>query len=72
MQPIKRSPIVRDPEILGGSPVFRNSRVPIATLFDYLETGETLEQFLEDFPSVRHEVAIEVLEDLREIALTLP
>lgn len=51
-----------DPEIMGGTPVFTGTRVPIKTLFDYLEGGETLEEFLDDFPSVSKESAIEVLE----------
>ncbi|HTB33028.1 MAG TPA: DUF433 domain-containing protein [Bacteroidia bacterium] len=51
-----------DPETMGGTPVFTGTRVPIQTLFDYIETGETLEEFLENFPSVTHEHAIEVLE----------
>jgi uncharacterized protein (DUF433 family) len=54
--------IVRDPDILGGTPVFRGSRVPLQALFDSLETGETLEQFLEGFPSVNREMALAVLE----------
>jgi uncharacterized protein (DUF433 family) len=44
--------IVRDPEILHGTPVFRGTRVPAQTLFDYLEGGETLEDFLEGFSTV--------------------
>lgn len=51
-----------DPEILSGAPVFRDTRVPIKNFFDYLETGETLEAFLEDFPSVKKEHAIKLLE----------
>jgi uncharacterized protein (DUF433 family) len=46
----------RDPEILGGTPVFRGTRVPIRSLFDYLEGGETLDEFLRQFPSVRRGV----------------
>ena len=42
--------IVRDPEILGGTPVFRGTRVPLQALFDSLEGGETLEEFLQGFP----------------------
>ena len=42
----------RDPDILGGTPVFRGTRVPIQTLFDYLEGGETLEDLLDGFPTV--------------------
>ena len=52
----------RDPEILGGTPVFRGTRVPLRSLFDYLEGGETLDEFLRQFPSVRREQAIALLE----------
>ena len=51
-----------DSEILGGTPVFLGTRVPIKNLFDYLEEGETIEEFLEDFPSVKKEQVIKVLE----------
>ena len=51
-----------DPEILGGTPVFFGTRVPIKNLFDYLETGDTIETFLSDFDSVRKEQVIGVLE----------
>src|SRR6266581_357511 len=50
--------IIKDPDILGGTPVFRGTRVPIQTLFDYLEGGETLEDFLEGFPTVSRESAV--------------
>jgi uncharacterized protein (DUF433 family) len=56
----------RDPEILGGTPVFHGTRVPIRSLFDYLEGGETLDEFLRQFPSVRREQAIALLELARE------
>ena len=56
----------RDPEILGGTPVFRGTRVPIRSLFDYLEGGETLDEFLRQFPSVRREQAIALFELARE------
>jgi uncharacterized protein (DUF433 family) len=56
----------RDPEILGGTPVFRGTRLPIRSLFDYLEGGETLDEFLRQFPSVRREEAIALLELARE------
>ena len=52
----------RDPEILGGAPVFRGTRVPLRSLFDYLEGGETLDEFLRQFPSVRREQAIALLD----------
>jgi len=51
-----------DLEIMGGTPVFIGTRVPIQTLFDYIEGGDNLEEFLDDFPTVSKEHAIEVLE----------
>ena len=54
--------IVVDPDILGGKPVFKGTRVPINTLFDYLERGYTLDEFLECFPSVSKEFVVKVLE----------
>ena len=51
-----------DPEILGGTPVFSGTRVPIKNLFDYLETGDTIEIFLEDFEGVSRNQVIRVLE----------
>ena len=54
--------IVRDPDILGGTPVFRGTRVPFQALLDYLEGGQTLAEFLEDFPTVTREAAITALE----------
>jgi uncharacterized protein (DUF433 family) len=57
--------IVVDPEIHSGTPVFRGSRVPVKTLFDHLEAGDSLEVFLDDFPSVSRELAVAVLEQAR-------
>ena len=54
--------IERDPEKLGGTPVFTGTRVPVKNLFDYLETGESLETFLDHFPSVTRVQALGVLE----------
>ena len=51
-----------DPEILGGTPVFKGTRVPIETLFVHLEKGISLNEFIEDFPSVTKEQAIKLLE----------
>ncbi|MDQ6609073.1 MAG: DUF433 domain-containing protein [Bacteroidota bacterium] len=59
---MERRVINIDPEILGGTPVFYGTRVPIKNLFDYLETGETIETFLEDFDGVKKDQAIKVLE----------
>lgn len=50
--------ITIDPEILGGAPVFAGSRVPVWSLFVHLEKGVSLKEFLEDFPSVKHEYAV--------------
>ena len=59
--------IHRDPEILGGTPVFLGTRVPVRILFDYLEAGDSLEVFLDEFPSVKREQAIAALELAREV-----
>ena len=64
--------IVRSRDILGGTPVFRGTRVPIQTLFDYLEGGETLEDFLVGFPTVSREAAIAALEEAKQLLLTRP
>ncbi len=62
--------ITRNPNILGGTPVFKGTRVPIQALFDYLEAGDSLDVFLDHFPSVEREQAVELLETLKEIALS--
>jgi len=54
--------IVRDPEIMGGVPVFRGTRVPFQALLDYLEGGQPLSEFLDDFPTVSRETAVAALE----------
>ena len=54
--------ITIDPEILGGQPVFKGTRVPVETLFDHLESGISLNDFLEDFPSVSKDQAITLLD----------
>ena len=54
--------INRDPEIMSGTPVFMGTRVPVASLFDWLEAGETLNFFLENFPSVSRDQAVAILE----------
>lgn len=61
--------IVKDPEILGGMPVFRGTRVPFKNLVDYIEGGHTLDEFLEQFPSVTREAAIAALEQAKELIL---
>jgi len=56
----------RDPEILGGTLVFVGTRVPVKNLFDYLEAGDSLDEFLESFPSVTREQAVAALELARD------
>ena len=63
-------PINIDPETMGGTPVFTGTRVPVQALFDYIETGETLNEFLENFPSVKKDYAIQVLEMARKYITT--
>jgi uncharacterized protein (DUF433 family) len=62
--------ITVDPEILGGTPVFKNTRVPVKSLFEYLENDYSLEQFLECFPSVSRELACQVLERSEQALLS--
>ena len=64
-----QSVIIQDPEILSGEPVFRGTRVPFQTLLDYLEGGETLDEFLEQFPGVSRENAIAALEEAKALVL---
>ena len=58
-----RSVVHSDPNILGGTPVFRGTRVPVQALFDYVEAGDPLERFLDHFPSVTREQAVAALEE---------
>ena len=59
-----------NPETMGGTPVFTGTRVPIQTLFDYIEGGDDLDEFLDDFPSVTKEAAIQVLEMAKKTLTT--
>jgi uncharacterized protein (DUF433 family) len=62
--------IESDPEKMGGTPVFRGTRVPIKNLFDYLEGGDSMEVFLDNFPTVEREQVLGVLELFKETLLT--
>jgi uncharacterized protein (DUF433 family) len=62
--------ITISPDVLGGTPVFYNTRVPVKNLFDYLKGGDSLEDFLTDFPSVSHKQVLQVL-SLAENILTI-
>jgi uncharacterized protein (DUF433 family) len=61
------SVVVKNPNILSGTPVFRGTRVPLQLLFDSLERGHTLEQFLEGYPTVSREMAIAALQEARQL-----
>ena len=58
--------ISRSPDIMSGAPVFAGTRVPVQSLLDYLAGGHPLEEFLDDFPTVRREQAVELLRRLKE------
>ena len=60
-------PIVRNPDMLGGTPVFARTRVPVRILMEYLEAGDRLDDFLQDFPSVARDQALAVIERARMI-----
>ncbi len=67
---MQRQVIVSDPEVLGGTPVFVGTRVPLKNLIDYLEKGHRLDDFLDDFPSVSRDQALAALELARELLTT--
>ncbi len=67
---IPKAVVHSDPEILGGTPVFVGTRVPVQSLFDYLEGGETLDEFLRQFPSVKRAQALATLEIARDSVLS--
>ena len=61
-----KTPIITSsPDVLGGTPVFANTRVPVQTLIEYLEGGQTIDDFLEGFPTVSHDQVIAVLEEAK-------
>lgn len=63
---MSRAVITRDPEVMGGTPVFAGTRVPIQTLLDYLEAGESIDEFLRGFPSVSRSQVIAFLEEAKD------
>ena len=62
--------IIRDPDILGGTPVFRGTRVAFQSLLDYLEGGQTLNDFLDDFPTVTRDAAVHALEHAKTLVVS--
>jgi len=69
MSTSSESVIIQDPEILSGQPVFRGTRVPFQALLDYLEGGDTLDEFLEQYPGVTRQQAIAALEEAKALVL---
>jgi uncharacterized protein (DUF433 family) len=68
---MKSPRVISDPEIQGGTPVFIGTRVPVRILFEHLAAGDSLEVFLDDFPSVSRELAVQVLEDAKAALLAV-
>jgi uncharacterized protein (DUF433 family) len=66
---IIQAAITRDPDVMHGTPVFRGTRVPVQTMFDYIENGDSLDEFLEGFPTISRELAVQVLEECKELGL---
>ena len=64
--------ITKDSEIMHGTAVFRGTRVPVQTLFDYLEAGDSIEEFLVGFPTVSRALALEALEEAKQLLLARP
>jgi uncharacterized protein (DUF433 family) len=63
---MRQTVVCRDPEVMSGTPVFCGTRVPVATLLDYLEAGETIDDFLEGFPTVTREQVVGFLEEAKD------
>ena len=62
----KTTMVCRNPDVMGGTPVFCGTRVPVQTLFDYLEAGESINEFLAGFPSVSRDQVVEFLEAAKD------
>ncbi len=67
---MRNNVITRDPSVLGGTPVFRGTRVPFQNLLDCLEAGQTLDEFLDDFPTVSREAAVQALEHAKALVVS--
>ncbi|KAB2866896.1 MAG: DUF433 domain-containing protein [Bauldia sp.] len=63
---MRTTTVCRDPDVMGGTPVFCGTRVPVRTLMDYLEAGESIDQFLGGFPSVTREQVVGFLEEAKD------
>jgi uncharacterized protein (DUF433 family) len=67
---VSTSVVVRDPGVMSGEPCFRGTRVPVKTLIDYVEEGETIDEFLDDFPTVGRNQVIAFLEQAERLMIT--
>jgi uncharacterized protein (DUF433 family) len=67
-----RQLITASPEVLGGTPVFTGTRVPVQTFIEYIKAGESIESFLEGFPSVKREQVLTFLDEARDLVLATP
>jgi uncharacterized protein (DUF433 family) len=67
-----RQLITASPEVLGGTPVFTGTRVPVQTFIEYIKAGESIESFLEGFPSVKREQVLAFLDEARDLVLATP
>ena len=63
---MRNAVVCRDPEVMGGTPVFCGTRVPVQTLIEYLEAGDSIDEFLEGFPAVTREQVIAFLEEAKD------
>lgn len=70
-QEIKERIISSSSEVMGGTPVFSGTRVPVQTLFDYVEAGETIDEFLDGYPTVKREQVIALLEEAKSRIVAL-
>lgn len=66
---MKTKIVISSPDIMGGTPVFRGTRVPVQTLMDYLENGQTIDDFLKGFPTVKRTQVVDFLEEAKESIL---
>ena len=70
-QAVRERIISRSPDVMGGTPVFAGTRVPVQTLLDYVEAGDSINDFLDGFPTVRREQVIGFLEEAKERMIAL-
>ena len=68
--PAANEVITRDPDVMGGTPVFRGTRVPFQTFLEYIEAGQTLDDFLDDFPTVTRDAAVRALEYAKSLVVS--